>query len=59
MQKCNSSAAQRWKYTLAGNLMNAGNKQCLSADTANEAGQRWTVQPCGHNQLNQIWSLPN
>ena len=58
MQACNASVAERWNYTLAGNLVNAGRGECLSAAT-NAAGAPLTIEPCGHNLLSQIWSLPN
>ena len=59
MQRCDDGAAQRWNYTLAGNLKNAGDKECLSSDAANSAEESVSMQPCGHHLLNQIWSLPN
>jgi alpha-galactosidase len=59
LETCNGSAAQNWSYTLAGNLVNAGDKMCLTNQTAGATGQPVTLQMCGHNQLNQIWSLPN
>ena len=59
LQKCNGGAAQKWSYTLAGNLVNAGSKQCLTSGSPVETGQPLTMRPCGHNQANQLWSLPN
>lgn len=59
LQKCNGGAAQKWRYTLSGNLVNAGDKECLTNGTAVETGQPLSMQSCGHNQANQIWSLPN
>jgi alpha-galactosidase len=59
MQKCGGSAAQHWRYTLAGNLVNAADHQCLTGPSASETQQPLTMQSCGHNQLNQIWALPN
>ncbi|MEO6910361.1 MAG: ricin-type beta-trefoil lectin domain protein [Edaphobacter sp.] len=59
MQQCSSSTAQRWKYTLVGNLIHAGNSECLSASAPNSGSQSLSVQACGHNLPNQIWSLPN
>lgn len=59
MEKCNDSSMQHWSYTLAGNLVNAADHECLTNVSASETQQPLTMQPCGHNQLNQIWSLPN
>jgi alpha-galactosidase len=59
LEKCNGSPAQQWSYTLAGNLVNAGDKMCLTNESAGSTRQPVTLQACGHNQLNQIWSLPN
>lgn len=59
MQKCGGSAAQHWRYTLAGNLVNAADHQCLTSPSASETQQPLTMQSCGENQLNQIWALPN
>ncbi|MGP8251055.1 MAG: ricin-type beta-trefoil lectin domain protein [Terracidiphilus sp.] len=59
IEPCNGSNAQDWNYTLAGNLVNAGDKMCLTNQSAAATGQPATMQACGHNQLNQIWSLPN
>jgi alpha-galactosidase len=53
------SPDQRWRYTLAGNLINKSNGLCLTNQTASTTGQPLTLEKCGHNQLNQIWSLPN
>ncbi|MGA9060404.1 MAG: ricin-type beta-trefoil lectin domain protein [Terracidiphilus sp.] len=58
-EACDAGTEQRWNYTLAGNLVNARDKQCLSNGAANGTGQTLSMQPCGHNQPNQIWSLPN
>ena len=59
IEACNDSAAQHWRYTLAGNLVNAGDKMCLTNQSAGATGEPVSLQACGHNQLNQIWSLPN
>jgi alpha-galactosidase len=59
LEPCNGSNAQHWNYTLAGNLVNAGNKICLTNESAGATGQTVSLQACGHNELNQIWSLPN
>jgi alpha-galactosidase len=59
LETCNGSSGQHWNYTLAGNLVNAENKMCLTNQSAGATGQPVSLQACGHNQLNQIWSLPN
>ncbi len=53
MRACAPNNSQHWKYTLVGNLIDADRK-CLTKD----ASDTLTVQPCGYNQPNQIWSLP-
>jgi len=59
LQRCSSSPAQHWRYTLSGNLINGANKKCLSISLANGEPASLTVSVCGHNQPNQVWSLPN
>ena len=59
LEACNGSLAQQWRYSLAGNLVNAETNLCLTNTSAGAASQPLTLQACGHNQLNQIWSLPN
>lgn len=59
LENCTGNNRQRWNYTLAGNLVNAGDKMCLTNQSASATGQPAIMQACGHNQLNQIWSLPN
>jgi alpha-galactosidase len=59
IEACKGSSMEHWKYTLAGNLVNAGDSMCLTNQTPSTTGQPLTLEPCGHNQLNQIWSLPN
>ncbi|MGH9407270.1 MAG: ricin-type beta-trefoil lectin domain protein [Terriglobia bacterium] len=59
MQACRRKAAQRWRYTLIGNLVSAAGEQCLSAAWPGSDQQNLDMQPCGHNQPNQVWSLPN
>jgi len=59
IEPCDGSKREHWKYTLAGNLVNAEDNMCLTNQSAGATGQPATMQPCGHNQLNQIWSLPN
>lgn len=58
MQACTANKVQQWDYTLLGNLVSATDGRCLSSDT-DEKLQGLTMQTCGHNQPNQIWSLPN
>ena len=58
MQACADSRAQYWNYTLPGNLVSAVDGKCLSSDPDDKL-QNLTIQACGHNQPNQIWSLPN
>jgi alpha-galactosidase len=59
IEACDGSERERWEYTLSGNLVNAGDNMCLTNQSAGTTGQPATMQPCGHNQPNQIWSLPN
>ncbi len=56
---CKAGLDQQWHYTLAGNLVSAGNKMCLTNTSAAATGGSVTLETCSHNQLNQIWSLPN
>jgi alpha-galactosidase len=56
---CIGGPYQQWRYTLAGNLVNESNGLCLTNQTAHTTGQPLTLERCGHNQLNQIWSLPD
>jgi alpha-galactosidase len=56
MQPCASTPAEFWSYTLSGNLLAGG--ECLTATEEGKPGGL-ALQPCGHNQANQIWSLPN
>jgi alpha-galactosidase len=58
IQACAASNAQRWNYTLVGNLVSADGK-CLSATGPASMVQGLKMQACGHNQPDQIWSLPN
>lgn len=55
IQACTHKSAQRWRYTLAGNLKSRDNGQCLTGS----ASEGLTVEKCGHNLRTQIWSLPN
>lgn len=56
MRQCATGSAQHWTYTLAGNLVSDDHK-CLTG--GNSATQGLSMQVCGHNQPDQIWSLPN
>jgi len=58
MQPCAAGNAVRWKYTLPGNLVSADGA-CLTVTGPDSSPQRLVMQACGHNQANQIWSLPN
>jgi alpha-galactosidase len=53
MKACAETDAQHWNYTLTGNLADANGK-CLTAGATS-----LRIKPCGHNQRNQVWSLPN
>lgn len=55
LASCDSNSAQRWSYTLAGNLVNRHNHLCL---TGKSGMGGVTVQACGHNLASQVWSLP-
>lgn len=55
LKKCAPEAAQRWRYTLMGNLINRYNRLCLTGSRT----QGLTAQKCGLNLETQIWSLPN
>ncbi len=54
-QPCSDSKLQHWRYNLTGELINASNGECLTAG----ATQNLTLESCGQNRLDQIWSLPN
>lgn len=58
IRACAASRAQRWNYTLVGNLVDDGG-ECLTAGDPDNQSQSLSVQPCGHNQQNQLWSLPD
>jgi len=58
MQTCSASKAQHWKYTLLGNLVGADGA-CLTASGPDDQSASLSTSPCGHNQPDQIWSLPN
>jgi alpha-galactosidase len=58
MRKCDESKNQRWEYMLSGNLVGSDN-ECLSTTNGASEPRSVSMQACGHNQPNQIWSLPN
>ena len=58
MQACGDSNAQHWKYTLLGNLI-SGDHKCLSSSGSVGNLQKVSLEACGHNRPDQIWSLPN
>lgn len=58
MEACTSAKSQHWNYTLLGNLVGASG-QCLTATAQDAPSQGLSIESCGHNQSNQIWSLPN
>ena len=53
MQPCAPSTGQHWTWTLAGQLRH-GQHECLTG-----ADSGLTLQSCGHNPADQIWSLPS
>jgi alpha-galactosidase len=59
IEACDGSNREHWNYTLAGNLVNASDNMCLTNQTPAATGQPASMQACGHNQLDQVWSLPN
>jgi alpha-galactosidase len=59
LQACGGTDAQHWRYTLKGEFISVAGHQCLSAAGPATKPQSLQMQPCGHNQPNQIWSLPN
>ncbi len=58
MQPCSNSKAQRWRYTLTGELINTSNNACLTGSDQ-DSTQNLSLDSCGHNRADQIWSLPN
>ncbi len=59
VQKCTDQDAQHWSYSLVGNLVNQSDLECLTTDSTDGVPQSLSMQSCGHNLPNQIWSLPN
>jgi alpha-galactosidase len=58
VQACVSGRAQHWNYNQAGNLLD-GAGQCLTATGPDDQARSLSMQACGHNLPNQLWSLPN
>jgi len=58
MQACGAGKSQHWDYSLVGNVKDAKG-ECLTAAGMPGNAARLSVQSCGHNRPDQIWSLPN
>ncbi|QMU69105.1 RICIN domain-containing protein [Streptacidiphilus sp. P02-A3a] len=59
LSTCNGSAGQQWTYARSGNLTNPHSGYCLDGYGGSSAnGTRLDIWPCGTNQNNQVWSLP-
>ncbi|MEZ0091594.1 ricin-type beta-trefoil lectin domain protein [Streptacidiphilus sp. EB129] len=59
LSSCTGSAGQQWSYAQNGNLTNPHSGDCLDATGGSAAdGTRLEIWPCGTNQTNQTWSLP-
>lgn len=58
MRRCTGGGSQRWNYTRVGNLESADGK-CLTAISSGGPAPGLSLQDCGHNLPEQIWSLPN
>jgi alpha-galactosidase len=60
LSTCNGSSAQQWTYQQSGNLTNAASGLCLDVNGGGSAdATKLIVWSCGHNQDNQVWSLPS
>jgi hypothetical protein len=59
LQACGPASAQSWTYTLLGNLVDNEDHECLSAGSPDGKADSLSIETCGHNLPNQIWSLPN
>jgi alpha-galactosidase len=59
LEACLHASDQRWRYTLKGNLIAPTTHRCLSTVGPDSEPQILQMQPCGHNQANQIWAMPN
>lgn len=55
LEVCHRWAAQRWKYTLLGNVVNRATNLCLTGPGNGVVA----VRKCGHNLASQIWTLPD
>jgi alpha-galactosidase len=59
LSSCDGSAGQQWSYAQDGTLTNPDSGYCLDAYGGGSAnGTRLDIWPCGDNQANQTWSLP-
>ena len=59
LSNCTGSAGQQWTYAQNGTLTNPNSGSCLDATGGSAAnGTRLEIWPCGDNQTNQTWSLP-
>ncbi len=58
LRPCAASGAQHWTYTQVGNLVGADG-QCLTAISSDGPSRGLSMEACGHNAPEQIWSLPN
>ena len=58
MQACAAGRVQQWNYNQVGNLVDAAG-ECLTASGQDNQSRTLSVQACGHNQPDQLWSLPN
>ncbi|MGB6489179.1 MAG: ricin-type beta-trefoil lectin domain protein [Steroidobacteraceae bacterium] len=52
---CSAAADQVWRYDLAGKIINAASRQCLTGSPRGALA----VAACGNNLQSQIWALPN
>lgn len=60
LQPCADQPTQHWSYHQNGNLLNASDRLCLSAEGPNSSNPLpWALKACGHNEATQIWALPN
>ena len=51
---CRAGAAQHWRYSLLGNLVNQSTHQCLTG----RSNGSLSMAACGHNLPSQVWSVP-
>jgi alpha-galactosidase len=57
MTACDGNSAQRWRYTLTGTLISDSGHACLSSGGGQNGSL--SLETCGPDKLEQIWSLPN